>query len=100
MKFECPQCGQHLTASTEEIGVVAPCPSCGKPVRVPNYVSFAAVPTSGSTTRKTTLFYAVLTAIISLILGVTLSSHFRSPDEKRVAKTEAPATDQPPDAVL
>ena len=38
MKFECPRCGQHLTATTDQIGIVAPCPGCGTSVTVPRPV--------------------------------------------------------------
>jgi hypothetical protein len=34
-KFECPTCGQHLSAMPEQIGLAAPCPSCNNEVTVP-----------------------------------------------------------------
>jgi hypothetical protein len=35
-KFECPSCGQHLSAVPSQIGGRAPCPSCGATVTVPS----------------------------------------------------------------
>ena len=35
LKFECPSCGQHLTAIRSQIGVTAPCPNCNAAVTVP-----------------------------------------------------------------
>src|SRR5690349_4326230 len=35
LKFECPACGQHLSATPEQIGITAPCPKCNAAVTVP-----------------------------------------------------------------
>ena len=35
LKFECPSCGQHLSATSVQIGVTAPCPNCNAAVTVP-----------------------------------------------------------------
>ena len=35
LKFECPTCGQHLSATSSEIGMTAPCPSCDASVTIP-----------------------------------------------------------------
>jgi DNA-directed RNA polymerase subunit RPC12/RpoP len=35
IKFECPACGQHLSATPAQIGVTAPCPNCSSAVTVP-----------------------------------------------------------------
>ncbi len=35
LKFECPSCGQHLSATRVQIGVTAPCPNCNAAVTVP-----------------------------------------------------------------
>ena len=35
LKFECPTCGQHLSARSEQIGLTAPCPNCNSSVSVP-----------------------------------------------------------------
>src|SRR2546423_11608685 len=35
LKFECPMCGQHISATPAQIGVTAPCPHCGAAVTVP-----------------------------------------------------------------
>jgi hypothetical protein len=34
-KFECGKCGQRLSATTDEIGLVANCPSCGADLVIP-----------------------------------------------------------------
>jgi rubrerythrin len=36
LKFECPTCGQHISATPAQIGVTAPCPNCNTAVTVPN----------------------------------------------------------------
>jgi hypothetical protein len=35
LKFECPACGQHISATPAPIGVTAPCPNCNTAVTVP-----------------------------------------------------------------
>src|SRR5262245_48613231 len=35
LRFECPTCGQHLSATRSQIGVTAPCPNCNAAVTVP-----------------------------------------------------------------
>ena len=35
LKFECPSCGQHISATRSQIGVTAPCPNCNAAVTVP-----------------------------------------------------------------
>jgi hypothetical protein len=35
LKFECPTCGQHLSATPAQIGLTAPCPNCNAAVTVP-----------------------------------------------------------------
>jgi hypothetical protein len=35
LRFECPRCGQHLSATLSQIGVTAPCPNCNAAVTVP-----------------------------------------------------------------
>jgi hypothetical protein len=34
LKFECPSCGQHLTATRSQIGATGPCPNCNAAVTV------------------------------------------------------------------
>lgn len=36
LRFECTACGQHISATPDQIGFKAPCPSCGAPIVVPN----------------------------------------------------------------
>src|SRR5438552_273330 len=36
LKFACPTCGQHISATSAQIGVTAPCPNCNTAVTVPN----------------------------------------------------------------
>ena len=44
LKFECPSCGQHLTAIRSQIGVTAPCPNCNAAVTVPKTSSLPHPP--------------------------------------------------------
>jgi len=36
IEFECPSCGQHMSASSDDIGADGSCPACGKSVTIPN----------------------------------------------------------------
>ena len=35
LRFACPSCGQHISATHAQIGVTAPCPNCNAAVTVP-----------------------------------------------------------------
>src|ERR1043166_2426990 len=35
IRFTCPSCGQHISATRAQIGVTAPCPNCNAAVTVP-----------------------------------------------------------------
>ena len=35
IRFACPTCGQHLSATRDQISMTAPCPSCNGVVTVP-----------------------------------------------------------------
>jgi hypothetical protein len=35
LRFACPTCGQHISATRAQIGVTAPCPNCNAAVTVP-----------------------------------------------------------------
>ncbi len=54
IKFNCPQCEQHLEAPEEASGNALTCPSCGKQIEVP-----AAPPTTAPATSPTTAACAV-----------------------------------------
>src|SRR5215510_9712024 len=36
IRFTCPSCGQHISATRGQIGVTAPCPNCNAVVTVPS----------------------------------------------------------------
>ena len=44
LRFECPRCGQHLSATRSQIGVTAPCPKCNAAVTVPKTSTLAPKP--------------------------------------------------------
>ena len=35
LRFACPKCGQHISATPAQIGITAPCPNCNAAVTVP-----------------------------------------------------------------
>jgi transcription elongation factor Elf1 len=35
IRFGCPRCGRHLSATRDQIGMTAPCPSCNEVITVP-----------------------------------------------------------------
>ena len=43
IRFACASCGQHLSATRDQGGMVAPCPNCNAAVRVP-FTSTLPVP--------------------------------------------------------
>ena len=46
LKFECPTCGQHISATPAQIGVTAPCPNCNTAVTVPSISTLPPRPSS------------------------------------------------------
>lgn len=51
IKFECPICGQHISATSEQIGATDRCPSCGRSVTVPSQRSEATQPDAAITSE-------------------------------------------------
>jgi hypothetical protein len=41
LRFACPNCGQHISATRTQIGVTAPCPNCKAAVTVPKTSTLA-----------------------------------------------------------
>ena len=35
LRFACPKCGRHISATPAQIGVTAPCPNCNAAVTIP-----------------------------------------------------------------
>ncbi|HEY9502319.1 MAG TPA: hypothetical protein VIR01_11880, partial [Pyrinomonadaceae bacterium] len=52
LKFECPSCGQHLTAIRSQIGVTAPCPNCNAAVTVPKISTLPHAPLQTKCRKK------------------------------------------------
>jgi hypothetical protein len=52
LKFECPSCGQHLSATRVQIGVTAPCPNCNAAVTVPKTSTLPHPPRQTKLRRK------------------------------------------------
>jgi DNA-directed RNA polymerase subunit M/transcription elongation factor TFIIS len=52
LKFECPRCGQHLSATRVQIGVTAPCPNCNATVTVLRYLTHHDRQNSGKKTSR------------------------------------------------
>ena len=44
LRFACPSCGQHISATRAQIGVTAPCPNCKAAVTVPKTSTLAPPP--------------------------------------------------------
>jgi hypothetical protein len=54
LKFECPTCGQHISATHAQIGVTAPCPNCNAAVTVPKTSTLPHPPRQTKFQRKKT----------------------------------------------
>ena len=44
LRFTCPSCGQHISATRAQIGVTASCPNCNAAVTVPKTSTLAPRP--------------------------------------------------------
>jgi len=44
LRFACPSCGQHISATRAQIGVTAPCPNCNAAVTVPKTSTLSPPP--------------------------------------------------------
>ena len=55
LRFACPSCGQHISATRAQIGVTAPCPNCNAAVTVPKTSTLSPPPPAPRPTefRKT-----------------------------------------------
>ena len=51
LRFECPNCGQHLSATRFQIGVIAPCPNCNAAVTVPKTSTLPHLPPAPRQTK-------------------------------------------------
>jgi hypothetical protein len=51
LRFECPRCGQHLSATRSQIGVTAPCPNCNAAVTVPKTSTLPQPPSAPQQTK-------------------------------------------------
>lgn len=52
LRFECTNCGQRISASPEQIGTAANCPSCGNHLTVPNPLSAVTMELTKVSTRQ------------------------------------------------
>jgi hypothetical protein len=71
LKFNCPACGQHISATPAEIGVTAPCPNCKAVVTVPN--PSTSLPPSPRIKRTSQFSVLRIVFILLGILGLFLS---------------------------
>src|SRR5437667_11687938 len=51
LKFECPSCGQHISATRAQIGVTARCPNCNAAVTVPKTSTLPSPPPAPPQTK-------------------------------------------------
>jgi hypothetical protein len=52
LKFACGNCGQHISAATDQAGMSAPCPNCGNSVTVPGRTATSLESTSAGPLTK------------------------------------------------
>jgi transcription elongation factor Elf1 len=73
IRFGCPRCGQHLSATRDEINMTAPCPSCNEVITVPIQSTLPPQPLlpRSQNSRKTATWGVVL-QVIGLLLCWTV----------------------------
>ncbi len=65
--FECPRCGQHISADTSEAGRQGPCPSCQILLTIPNHQPIMKAPAPIYSEPKTTPYTNMLAEISASI---------------------------------
>jgi hypothetical protein len=107
LRFACPTCGQHLSATPAQIGVRAPCPNCNAAVTVPVQSTLPPKLPDFSPRQQpqqnpqgvkrstfgvktfTSVFLAILAAVGVIVLIVFLAAPFvRYSNAKRACLTE------------
>ena len=73
LRFECSNCGQHVSATPEQIGTTEPCPNCNTPITVPNPLT-SSTPPAPSTTRTTRNWMSQSLQIIGWIVVVIIAA--------------------------
>jgi len=103
LKFECPKCGQHISATPAQIGVTAPCPNCNTAVTVPNPSPQPPSPPAASTAtakkRRKSEFLGkgasrpmLIIGIIALVALLIFASQHSSSPGKPPVKAQAALT--------
>jgi hypothetical protein len=74
IRFACPTCGQHLSATRDQISMTAPCPNCNGMVTVPIESTLPPRPVPLSETEKPrkTATWGVALQVIGLLLCWTV----------------------------
>ncbi len=67
IKFNCPQCGQHLTADATSAGATVACPKCGLPIMVPQLARMAAISPPGEAPARSPWGW-IAAAIVAVVL--------------------------------
>jgi len=70
IRFGCPRCGRHLSATRDQISMTAPCPSCNEAVTVP--IQSTLPPRSLLPQPRKTATYGVGLQVIGLVLCWTV----------------------------
>ena len=73
IKFACSNCGQHILAAAQQIGITAICPNCGNSVIVPNVISLLS-----TAARKKRIPYSMLSSAFGIIALLLILTHFGS----------------------
>src|SRR5215208_6725627 len=70
IRFACPTCGQHLSATHDQISMTAPCPSCNAVVTVPIQSTLPPrpLPLPESQNPRKTATWGVSLQVIGLLL--------------------------------
>ena len=73
IRFGCPRCGRHLSATRDQIRMTAPCPSCNKVITVPIQSTLPPEPLlSRSQNPRKTASWGVGLQVIGLLLCWTV----------------------------
>jgi DNA-directed RNA polymerase subunit RPC12/RpoP len=72
IRFACPTCGQHLSATRAEISMTAPCPSCNELITVPIQSTLPPRPLVSPQNPRKTATWGVALQVIGLLLCWTV----------------------------
>jgi uncharacterized delta-60 repeat protein len=99
IKFNCPQCGQHLAVDATGVGMTVACPKCGQAIIVPSIpASGASVTPNSSAKTKWWLWSLMATAATVVALVAVWFLAIRQPGMAKLGQETKAESSAPPRA--